>query len=179
MADFSQLPPASLLKQYPRKPDYLDTYQGQLRDPENRIDATALGKAFFQAGPKWVETLFGIRNALVSAVGLKTSGTPAERQLAMQRFRCEPGEKMGLFRVYDKNDFEVILGEDDKHLDFRVSLLLVPNPGDPGTKALWITTLVHFNNIWGKVYFLPVRPFHKKIVPSMLNGMIRKLEVQS
>jgi hypothetical protein len=179
LADLSQLPPASLLHRYSGKPDYLDTYQGQLRDPENRIDATALGKAFFQAGPKWVETLFGIRNTLASAVGLKTSGTPAERQLAMQRFRCEPGEKMGLFRVYDKNDFEVILGEDDKHLDFRVSLLLVPHDKDPGKKELLITTLVHFNNTWGKVYFLPVRPFHKKIVPSMLNAMIRQLEAAS
>ncbi|HNP79162.1 MAG TPA: DUF2867 domain-containing protein, partial [Cyclobacteriaceae bacterium] len=81
----------------------------------------------------------------------------------------------GLFRVYDKNDFEVILGEDDKHLDFRVSLLLVPDSKNPGIKKLLITTLVRFNNVWGKVYFLPVRPFHKLIVPSMLNNMISQL----
>lgn len=172
-------PVDSLLKQYPHRADYVDSYEGLLKDPENRIDATALGKAFFQAGPKWVETLFGIRNTLASTVGLKTSGTLAERQLAMQRFRCEPGEKMGLFRVYDKNDFEVILGEDDKHLDFRVSLLLVPDSKNPGIKKLLITTLVRFNNNWGKVYFLPVRPFHKLIVPSMLNGMIRQLTTKA
>ncbi|HQQ96291.1 MAG TPA: DUF2867 domain-containing protein [Cyclobacteriaceae bacterium] len=168
-------PDNSLLKQYPHRVDYADTYEGLLKDPENRIDATALGQAFFQAGPKWVVTLFGVRNKLATVVGLKSSGTVKERQLEQIRFRCEPGEKMGLFKVYDKNDFEVILGEDDKHLDFRVSLLLLPDPKNPGIKKLLITTLVKFNNAWGKVYFLPVRPFHKLIVPSMLNNMIRQL----
>lgn len=173
------LPADSLLKRYPNRADYVDTYEGVLNDSENRIDSTAVGKAFFQAGPKWVETLFGIRNKMAKMVGLKSAGTAEERHLEQVRFRCEPGEKMGLFRVYDKSDFEVILGEDDKHLDFRVSLLLVSDRGNPGIKKLLITTLVRFNNSWGKVYFLPVRPFHKLIVPSMLNNMISQLTVRS
>ena len=45
-----------------------------------------------------------------------------------------------------------------------------------GSKNLTISTTVEYNNWFGKLYFFPVRPFHKLIVPAMLKGIIKKLE---
>ena len=78
--------------------------------------------------------------------------------------------------MFDKTDNEVILGEDDKHLDFRVSLLLDKLASKTEQKNLTITTTVKFNNSFGRLYFLPVRAFHKLIVPTMLKGIIKQLE---
>lgn len=108
-------------------------------------------------------------------LGLKTAGEPSGRDKELEAFKCEPGEQIGLFKVFDKTDTEVVLGEDDKHLDFRVSLFLEQqDPNFPG-KHLTISTTVRFNNWFGKVYFIPVRPFHKLIVPVMLKGILHKL----
>lgn len=70
--------------------------------------------------------------------------------------------------VIEKNENEIILGEDDKHLDFMISLLL----SEEG-KHLTISTTVIFKNWFGKIYFLPFKPFHKFIVPTMLKALIR------
>jgi D-alanyl-D-alanine carboxypeptidase len=38
-----------------------------------------------------------------------------------------------------------------------------------------ITTLVHFNNVMGRIYFLPVKPFHGCIIRTTFKKMERKL----
>ena len=52
------------------------------------------------------------------------------------------------------------------------------NKTDNTKKDLTISTTVEFNNWFGRLYFLPVRPFHKIIVPTMLKGIIKELETQ-
>lgn len=149
----------------------MDSFQGVLNDFDDKITSVDIGKAFFSCGPKWVEKLFHLRNIIVSKFGLKTSGNIIDRQQQVESFQCEPGEQLGLFKVFNKTDNEVIIGEDDKHLNFRVSLLL-----DKSNKLLIISTTVEFNNWLGRLYFLPVRPFHQMIVPTMLKEIIKKLE---
>jgi hypothetical protein len=175
----SELPDKSILKESGITYDYIDSFQGNFIDSGQSIDATKVGRSFFGSGPKWVEKLFALRNKIVGLFGLKTSGRISDRQKQFDNFKCEPGERLGLFKVFDKTNHEVILGEDDKHLNFRVSLLLSPLPNEAGRKTLTVTTTVKFNNWFGRIYFLPVRPFHKLIVPAMLKGMIRELELRS
>ena len=55
------------------------------------------------------------------------------------------------------------MGEDDKHLNFRTSIMI-----DKSKSTISLITLVHFNNVWGKLYFLPVKPFHRLIIRSLL-----------
>lgn len=97
------------------------------------------------------------------------------RDEQLKHFQCKPGEQLGLFRVFEKNEKEVIIGEDDKHLNFRVSLLL----HDPNAlkKELIITTIVQFNNRFGRIYFALIKPFHTAVVRSMVKGIIRELQV--
>lgn len=97
----------------------------------------------------------------------------------IDNFKCEKGEQIGLFKVFDKTTNELILGEDDKHLNFRVSLLIDSQNESKTDKKLIISTTVKFNSWFGRLYFLPVRPFHKLIVPSMLKGIINDIEKQN
>jgi len=171
-----ELPDKSILKKDEKHYDYIDSYQSEFVDKNNNISPTEIGKAFFSSGPKWVEKLFVLRNKIVGLFGLKTSENITDRQKQLDNFKCEPGEQLGLFKVFTKTNNEVVLGEDDKHLNFRVSLLLDQLFNETDKKTLTITTTVEFNNWFGRLYFLPVRPFHKLIVPKMLKGIIKELE---
>ena len=171
-----ELPYNSILNKDKKPYHYVDRYQTELVDKNNSINPTAIGKAFFSSGPKWVEKLFGLRNKIVAVFGLKTSANTTDRQQQLDNFKCEPGEQLGLFKVFCKTNNEVVLGEDDKHLNFRVSLLLDQLLNEKDKKTLTITTVVRYNNWLGRLYFLPVRPFHKLIVPAMLKGIIKELE---
>lgn len=170
------LPEKSILKRDGKNYDYIDSYQSDFTTTNNNISPTEIGKAFFTSGPKWVEKLFAIRNKIVGLLGLKTAGSINDRQKQLDNFKCEPGEKLGLFKVFSKTNKEIILGEDDKHLNFRVSLLLDQRLNETGKKTVSISTTVEFNNWFGRLYFLPVRPFHKLIVPAILKGIIKDLE---
>ncbi|MDD2793674.1 MAG: DUF2867 domain-containing protein [Sediminibacterium sp.] len=111
--------------------------------------------------------------------GLKTSGKITDRQKMLDNFKCEKGEQLGLFKIFDKTADEIILGEDDKHLNFRVSLFIDKQAEKRTDINLIISTTVKFNNWFGRIYFLPVRPFHKLIVPTMLKGIIKNIEQQN
>ena len=113
-----------------------------------------------------MDRLFMLRNRLVKVFGLKTSGDLKDREEQLNRFQCEPGEQLGLFNVFEKNDEEVIIGEDDKHLNFRVSLLL--NNTQKPQKELIITTIVQFNSRFGRFYFSVIKTFHTAVVRSMV-----------
>ena len=82
----------------------------------------------------------------------------------------EYGNRVGIFRVLGRRTDELLLGEDDRHLDFRVSVLL----RDDG-EAQWatVTTVVRFHNALGRAYFAVVRPFHQLIVPALIRRALR------
>ncbi|MBL6446746.1 DUF2867 domain-containing protein [Fulvivirga sp. 29W222] len=157
--------------------DYADSYKSEVNHGANEVDSVAVGKAFFSSSPKWITYLFDLRNRLVSIFGLKTSDQIKDKEEILNNFKGNPGEQLGLFKVYSKTDNELILGEDDKHLDFRVSLLL--DTIAPSKRSLTISTIVKYNNRFGKLYFLLVKPFHKLIVPAMLKEIIKHIEMET
>lgn len=172
----TSLPEHSLLNASTTHYNYVDSYQGTFNDIEDKFTSTDIGKAFFASGPKWIDKLFRLRNSIVSLFGLKTAGDKKDREKQLQNFKCNPGEQLGLFKVFAKNENEVVLGEDDQHLNFRVSLFIDQLSSDASNKRLTISTTVIFNNRFGRIYFLPVRSFHKLIVPTMIKGIIKELE---
>ena len=178
MAIKTNLPKKSILYNH-KKYDYVDSFQDVLTDKGNKFSSADIGKAFFSSGPGWVNKLFTLRNKIASIIGLKTPGNINDRQKQLDNFTCEKGERFGLFKVFDRTENEVILGEDDKHLNFRVSLFVEQQQENAEKKNLTISTTVEFNNWFGRLYFFPVRPFHKKIVPAILKGIIKQLEARN
>jgi hypothetical protein len=168
-------PKGSILFPRHEKYNYIDSYGGIFTDMENKISIEAIVSDFTKPLPAWVDALMSLRDKIVSLVGFKTS--QKERHDKQPRIvQLTVGEKMGFFTVYGRTDNEVILGEDDKHLNFRISILRDTLPNDSTKKSVAITTLVTYNNWMGPLYFFFVKPLHRLIVPAMLkkdfNGLV-------
>lgn len=169
----STLPLGSLLTQYPS--DYLDSYSAKVS--LQNIQSIDVVKAFFQSSPKWIDQLFQLRNRIVRIFGLKTGDEPHSRQELLDNFNGQPGEVLGLFRVYQAQEQEMILGEDDRHLNFKISFhVLHDGSSNLRGSVITFTTIVEFNNVFGRFYFWVIKPFHKIIVSSMLRSTIQELE---
>ncbi|MDI9310746.1 MAG: DUF2867 domain-containing protein [Limnohabitans sp.] len=165
--------PLNSIFQQNKNYDYIDCYQSNF-ETNKILKPEDIAKAFFSSAPKWIGVLFEFRNKIVSLFGLKVPEKGKNHQELLENFKGEVGEQIGLFKVFYKSDNEIVLGEDDKHLNFRISLFL--NKSKITTKEITISTIVKFNNTFGKFYFLPVKPFHKIIVPVMLKGIITNLK---
>lgn len=105
--------------------------------------------------PSWVDWLTRVRDAIVACFGLKTAG-----QLATLAGQDQAG-RVGIFRIYGRSDTEIVLGEDDRHLDFRVSVLR-------GAQEVTVTTVVHCHNLLGRSYLFVIAPFHRWVVKASL-----------
>ena len=107
--------------------------------------------------PAWQKALIAVRDAMVTPFGRKTSGTV--------RASRDSNERVGFFPVQWEGRDEIVLGADDRHLDFRLSLLRRLSP--TGT-LLIATTVVHSHNALGFTYLNAIRPFHHLVVRANL-----------
>jgi hypothetical protein len=171
-----QLPAASGLQQMQPAAHYVDAFAAKLHDPGHTLTAVDAAKAFFLSAPRWLGALMHVRNALVKTVGLKTGSDELSQEEAMRNFQCLPGQRMGLFEVYESSAQEVIMGENDRHLNFRVSVWM--EPVDAVSQRLVLSTAVVFHNRAGRLYFWPVGFFHRRIVPAMVKAMVAHLQKQ-
>lgn len=171
----ANLPKNSILQQE-KNFKFIDAYEENFYDEDDNIDIIKICKLFFSSDPKWIEKLFNLRNKIVKLFGLKAPGNIMNRKQQIANLKGIPNEQIGLFKIFQINENEVILGENDKHLDFRVSLFLEKTNNNSHEKTLTISTNVKFNNTFGKIYFIPVKPFHRFIVPTMLKGIIRQIK---
>jgi len=152
------LPSVSRLAALYGQADFADAFSVDL--PQNDThDAESLAQRIFAQQPKWVATLLRARDTLVRPFGLKR----AEDLLSMD------GDRLNIFRVYERHDDEIILGEDDAHLDFRLSVLVRPaEQGNP--RRLVLTTVVFYNRLLGRAYISLIAPFHRMVVRASLRG---------
>ena len=122
---------------------FADAYKVPAPRGVDAIAATHM--AFARGGPWWIRALTGLRNRLGRIVGLKpapASGFPVIRQAPD----------------------EVVLGLDDKHLDFRIVVTVAAG-------FATVTTLVRWHNAWGRAYLAAIMPFHRVIAARMIEGV--------
>lgn len=170
----TSLPDKSILKTTESSFDYVDSFIGEFSDSDNKIGFLEIGRAFSKSKSKWISILMALRDKIVKPFGLKISKKVTNKK--SQNFEFEKGKQFGIFKVFDKTENEVILGENDKHLDFRISILL--DNQTENKKILTISSIVKFNNWFGKLYFMTIKPFHNIIVPKMLKGILDKIEIE-
>lgn len=173
-AKFSPFPKKSILSTELNKLDYTDTYEMAFHDPNEQVTPIDAMKAFFSAAPKWLEKMMLLRDKIVAKIGLKTSEEYGlDRTETLNQFNGEVGQKIGQFEVFDKSDNEIIFGADDKHLNFRISILLTGSQND--YRKISLSTTVENHNLLGKFYFAIVKPFHKIIAAKMLEAMVKEI----
>jgi hypothetical protein len=103
-----------------------------------------------------MQFLLAMRDLLVKPFGLKAAGRGA--------LHGTP-ERIGSFPVVSETAERVVLGFNDKHLDFRIVI-----DCRPSGQATWVsvTTLVKTHNWLGRTYLTLILPFHRAIVKSTL-----------
>ncbi|PCI59247.1 MAG: hypothetical protein COB37_11935 [Kordiimonadales bacterium] len=144
----SNLPSHSALWSHFNKGDFMDCFctEGILPD----LTPKKAAEIAFTSSPAWVRGLMALRNSIVSPFGLKTGN--------------ERDKSEGVFTVRSQTETEIIMGEDDKHLDFRVAVLI------DGNKC-YLATWVHPHNRLGWAYLRVIMPFHKLIVRSAVQRL--------
>ena len=75
-------------------------------------------------------------------------------------------QRVDFFPLIDSSEHDVILGEDDLHLDFRLSLFIQRTAGQPD--LLIATTAVRCHNLLGRVYLWVITPFRHGVVRAKL-----------
>jgi hypothetical protein len=143
--------------------DFADCYHGRL--PRSGLTALQVAHAMFEQPPGWASALMGLRDRIVRLFGLKTAG-------AIQRGSA--GSHVGIFPLISQSPGEVVMGLDDKHLDFRIWLAV--RPVADGSEVL-MSTLIRHNGISGRIYLFVVMPFHKLLSRYMLARAIRFLQI--
>ena len=83
-----------------------------------------------------------------------------------------PAGRFGIFPLISQFPGKVVLGLDDRHLDFRV-LVEVRDLGS-GRQEVAATTIVKTHNWLGRAYLVIIMPFHRIVVPAMLAQILAK-----
>jgi len=141
--------------------DLIDSYVVRIA-PGPGLSMKDLADDVFGSRAAWIDMLMSVRDGVVGKLGGKTS-----RDLR-RSLRDHP--HVDFFPVLSEREDEIVLGEDDRHLDFRVSL---QRRREPSGVLLAATTVVRVHNPLGRAYLLAVRPFHKIIMRASLARLAR------
>lgn len=143
------LPENSLLWTLHAPGDFIDGYRVQAPYTPRRAAEIAL------RFPAWVGLLLRLRGLLLSPFGLKSQDTG--------------GDSIAIFPVVHESTQELVLGFDDRHLDFRISLFARDG-------YIHNATWVRRHNRFGRMYLAAVMPFHILITRQMLARLHRHAE---
>jgi Protein of unknown function (DUF2867) len=131
------------------------------------LDVDSLARAVFGDLSLWLRALLACRDALVAPFGVKTTAQ------IRSELSAKSASRIDFFPVISRERFELVLGEDDIHLDFRTSLL-VREAGTDGKHEVVATTVVHCHNFFGRLYLFLIAPFHRLVVRSGLARAAKK-----
>lgn len=154
-------PPESVVAGWYENASLLDSYSIDLRS-SNQDSMRVLATRTVGDPPAWIKALVAVRDVVVTPFGVKTSGEVRASRAG--------NDRVDFFPVQWEGPDEIVLGEDDRHLDFRLSLLRRKSP--TGTQLI-ATTVVRSRNAFGLTYLTVIRPFHHLVVRASLAQFAR------
>jgi hypothetical protein len=104
--------------------------------------------------PSWARVLLMIRRFATAPFGLDNDGPAVV-------------DKIGPFPIESDSGDELIAGFDDRHLDFRVSVI-------SRESRVSLATWVHPHNLGGRLYLAAIMPFHILIARNALARVGRR-----
>jgi hypothetical protein len=135
---------------------FRDSFRASLNHSD--LGVTDIFLAIFAHHPLWMKLLLIVRNKAASLAGLDAPTASEIILHADVKDRYAIGEKIGVWPIFSLSENEVVAGRNNKHLDFRVSVLKLPD-GD-GSNVV-VSTVCTVHNLSGKLYLLFVVPFHR------------------
>lgn len=163
----TKLASGSALHHFVQRGDFLDCYSVEIERTGLPIEEIA--QRIFIGLPVWINALLAARDLGVTLFGLKTtSKLPKNND---RRTAVEVGKPINFFCVRSVTQNEIILGEDDAHLDFKIAVFRETENSNRISLATW----VHTHNRLGRLYLRTISRFHVLIVNSRLRALSREL----
>ncbi|HEX7789743.1 MAG TPA: DUF2867 domain-containing protein [Afipia sp.] len=124
--------------------------------------------AIFGHHPFWMKAVLIIRNRIASWCGLDA---PAASEIVNPDVKSSyrVGDKIGVWPIFALTESEIVAGRNNKHLDFRLSVLKAM---DNGAASVVVSTLCTVHNRAGKLYLFFIVPFHKWGVQRLISNAV-------
>jgi hypothetical protein len=138
-----------------------------------RLSRTDLGMAdiffaVFGHKPLWIKLMLVVRNAVAGLAGLEVP-TVAEIMKPEVRDAYRVGEKIGPWPIFFIGENEIVTGRDNRHIDFRLSVL---KAADGDATDIVVSTICTVHNLFGKIYLFFVVPFHRRGVRLLMSNAV-------
>jgi hypothetical protein len=140
------------------------------RTPLSRIEIDIVEVFFgiFAHHPVWMKLLLIVRNEVASLAGLDAP-TASEIFHVKVRDHYVVGDKIGVWPIFALSENEIVAGRNNKHMDFRLSVLKVP---DGKRTSVVVSTICMVHNLSGKVYLFFVVPLHRYGVRKLMERAV-------
>jgi hypothetical protein len=145
---------------------FRDSYRVLLDRPD--LDITQVFFAIFGHKPIWVKLLLIARNAAARLGGLDVP-IVGEILNPVLRDHYAIGEKIGPWPIFFIDGDEIVAGRNNRHLDFRVSVL---KTRDGETVSVVVSTICTVHNAFGKIYLFVIAPFHRNGVKLLMANAV-------
>jgi len=160
------VPPASALDRDLVATAYFrDAYRAPLSRDATIVDVF---HGIFAHTPQWMRRMLIARNRIAALCGL---AVPDDADILEYRARDSyaVGDRIGPWPIFSLNERELVAGRNNRHMDFRLSLMKVED-GD-GTGVV-VSTICDVHNLFGKIYMLVIAPLHRYGVQKLLRNAI-------
>ena len=134
---------------------FRDSYRVAMRSA--RATPVDVFHAVLTHHPWWIKAILIVRNRLAAICGL-AAPTSSDIMSPAVKNSYRVGETIGVWPIFALSDAELVAGRDNKHLDFRLSVLKDITGAVPSAV---ISTVCVVHNVFGKVYLFFVVPFHR------------------
>jgi hypothetical protein len=162
-----EVPPSSALsRDLIANASFRDSYCAPLARPE--LGVIDIFFALFGHTPLWMKLLLIVRNAAARLFGLEAP-TVAEIMKPTVRSEYHVGEKIGPWPIFFIGDNELIAGRNNKHMDFRLSVLKAM---DGDAMSVVVSTICTVHNVFGKIYLFFIVPFHRNGVRTLMSNAV-------
>jgi hypothetical protein len=145
---------------------FRDAYRAPLTHPE--LGIVDVFFAVFGHIPLFMKLLLIARNAIAGLFGLEVPGI-GEIMRPEVRKAYAVGEKIGPWPIFFIDDKEIIAGRDNKHLDFRLSVLKTT---EGKARSVVVSTICTVHNVFGKIYLFFIVPFHRIGIRSLMSNAV-------
>jgi hypothetical protein len=145
---------------------FRDSYRAPLSRKE--LGIVDIFFAIFAHHPWWMKLLLIVRNQAASLIGLDA---PIASEILHVEIRDHyaVGEKIGVWPIFSLSEDELVAGRDNRHMDFRLSVLKVP---DGDGMSVVVSTVCTVHNLFGKCYLFFIVPFHRHGVCKLIANAI-------
>jgi len=143
-----------------------DSYRAPLARPD--LGIVDIFFALFGHTPLSMIVLLIVRNAAARVFGLEAPTVGEIMKPTVRREYCV-GEKIGPWPIFFIADNEIVAGRNNKHMDFRLSVLKAM---DGDAMSVVVSTICTVHNVFGKIYLFLIVPSHRHGVRSLISNAV-------